>query len=417
MSSPSSPLVSVVLPVYNGVSYLPDALVSLQSQSYRHLEIIVCDDGSKDGTREFLRDFQKKEPRLKVFENAVNLGLTANLNYGIKQSSGKFICWLNQDDIFYPEKIERQLEIMRRQEDVGACFCAKEDIDAEGNRLEMFNPSTLQVKEEDLLFNLLGGSFLTATSVMIRREVFHTVGLFNEAYKIALDYEMWLRIRMKYRLFLLPEKLMAFRHHDTNQSSVRSKDIIALESASVVSSALKSFSLEEIFPYLREYSSEEGDERTIGYAGAALRLASHLWGQKVWNRFLVTECFSLLATAVHLNPDFIEAYRFGCELAKETGNREAEEEFHAKRCRKELKYRSFTEQLQSCFQEKHFESLPELVRVLYGLSPFSGDVYFLLAEGFLKAGNREEAMVYCDTALKTNPRHSQAQSLMEQLNR
>ncbi|MBF0276032.1 MAG: glycosyltransferase family 2 protein, partial [Nitrospinae bacterium] len=140
----NKPLVSVVIPAYNGAKYIKEAIESVLLQSYKKLEVLVCDDASTDNTGEIVQSIQ--DERLNYLRFEKNTGLSGNLNRGIKKARGEYVCWFNQDDIFLQDKVQFQVEEFQKDPNVGAVFCQKQDIDVNGNILNLINPSLIPFK-------------------------------------------------------------------------------------------------------------------------------------------------------------------------------------------------------------------------------------------------------------------------------
>ena len=104
------PLVSVIMSAYNSKSTIGESIESILSQSYQNIELLICNDGSTDDTQKILNSFQKKDSRVRLFQNPKNLGLTASLNILIAESKGVFIARQDADDISLPERLEEQLQ-------------------------------------------------------------------------------------------------------------------------------------------------------------------------------------------------------------------------------------------------------------------------------------------------------------------
>ena len=104
------PLVSVIMSAYNSKSTIGESIESILSQSYQNIELLICNDGSTDDTQKILNSFQKKDSRVRLFQNPKNLGLTASLNILIAESKGVFIARQDADDISLPERLEEQLK-------------------------------------------------------------------------------------------------------------------------------------------------------------------------------------------------------------------------------------------------------------------------------------------------------------------
>lgn len=211
------PRVSILLTCYNHLAFLPAALDSVRSQTFKDLEIIALDDGSIDGSRKWL----SKQPDIdKLVFNVQNLGTYATLNVGLKQATGEFIAILNDDDVWAPTKLERQIELLERHPKVGLVHTDGTFIDGngkpfEGSPLGFTFPRT---ETGDVLLALLDANKIIASAVLARRECFDRLGHFNEKYFGSGDWEMWLRISEKYEVGYVSQPLTFYRVHGANAS-------------------------------------------------------------------------------------------------------------------------------------------------------------------------------------------------------
>jgi len=213
-------LVSVVIPTFNYGHLVADAVQSALAQSWRDLEVIVVDDGSTDDTAAVLSTFQD---RIQVVRQA-NAGLSAARNKGIGLARGAYVAILDADDVWLPEKIERQLDVFAAFPDTGVVSCATILVDAGFSPLthlpagEVGDPATLRQR---LAFgNVVSGG----SAALIRRDCLDAVGPFDETLRSAEDWDMWLRISRRYAIRFLPEALVQVRTTGANMSGVRHAD-------------------------------------------------------------------------------------------------------------------------------------------------------------------------------------------------
>jgi len=186
-----SPLVSIIIPVFNGANFLREAIESALAQTYRPFEIIVVNDGSRDEgkTRDVALQF---EPHIRYVEKE-NGGVATALNEGIRASNGEFISWLSHDDLYVPDKLEKQVEfIFSKNLTNTIVFSDEEWINTQGKPLG--RTSHVSYPPEEFLFYLIRDCFLHGCSLLIPRNAFQACGTFNPALKTVQDYEMWLRM-------------------------------------------------------------------------------------------------------------------------------------------------------------------------------------------------------------------------------
>jgi len=222
-TSVSLPLVSIVVPVYNGEKFLTESLDSIVAQSYPNIEILVMDDASTDHTPEIIKSYGDK---VQHFRNEANLGQFGNVNRGIGLSQGEFVCVYHADDIYKPDIVEKEAQYLIRYKSAGAVFCLDIFIDAKGNIYnQLAIPKVVSGGgpfDYTTILNALltyKNVFLVGPTSMVRREVYKDVGLYNgDDYRIAGDLEMWARIARSYDLGIIEEHLQFYRHDHGNLS-------------------------------------------------------------------------------------------------------------------------------------------------------------------------------------------------------
>ncbi len=231
----TSPLVSICIPTFNAARWIQACLESALAQTYTPLEVLIIDDASTDETVELIRAVDDK--RIRVLVNEQNVGLAQNWNKCIEMSRGDFIKFLFHDDILYPDCVEKMMRLLRSNENVGLVFSPRDvivegDPEAESTKKWLRNWTTLHTRfralepvnrGRDLFAQYLSRGFHgnwigEPSSVLIRKECFTRLGLFNPNLYQVCDVEMWLRIMLSYDIGFLPEKLSAFRIHSDSTS-------------------------------------------------------------------------------------------------------------------------------------------------------------------------------------------------------
>jgi len=205
-NEPANPKISVVMAVYNGEKYLKEAIESVLRQTYQDFEFIIVDDASNDKTSVILESFD--DPRIKFIKNPENLGLTKSLNKGIKAAKGKYIARMDADDISLPHRFERQVEFLERNPDHAVVGSSYYQIHDSGKICSLIHVLTddLEIREGLRKQNWFGHG-----SVMIWKDAFLKVGGYDEKYKFAQDYDLWLRMAEVYRLANTEEPLYCWR--------------------------------------------------------------------------------------------------------------------------------------------------------------------------------------------------------------
>lgn len=205
-------LVSVIIPTYNRKALVLEAVDSVLSQQYTPLELIVVDDGSTDGTAGRLTACSN---RIHVIRQP-NAGVSAARNRGIRAAKGEFIAFLDSDDLWLPEKIERQVSFFMDHSD--ARICQTEEIWVRNGK--RVNPRKRHRKPSGFIFRpSLELCLVSPSAVMMRSGLFDTVGLFDESLPACEDYDLWLRIACRFPIHLIDEALIIKRGGHADQLS------------------------------------------------------------------------------------------------------------------------------------------------------------------------------------------------------
>lgn len=218
----NAPLVSVVIPTYNRARFLPGAIASIRAQSLSCAEIIVVDDGSTDDTAKVLAALGEGV----VHVRQDNAGPAAARNRGIRQASGEFVAFLDTDDRWLPEKIARQVQVMRRQPSVALVSADMAIEDEYGTRLVDSNFAKRSLQEfftrldgapvPDAPRRLLQLNFINTSTVMARREVLLAMNGFNTRLRYGEDLELWLRIAAHHDIACVPSVEEIRVEHSSN---------------------------------------------------------------------------------------------------------------------------------------------------------------------------------------------------------
>lgn len=203
------PLVSILLPVFNGEKYLEECLKSIALQTYTNWELVIVNDGSIDRSDEIIVAFIKLSKNHVVYINLVHKGLPACLNIGVKQTKGKYIARMDADDIMLPERLEMQFTFMENNPKIGLLGSNVTEIDKNGNKLRV---AKFPLKDNEIKRKMLKGSSISHPTVFVRREIF-VENPYEEIYPSPEDYELWVRLLDKINFENLPEALIMKRIH------------------------------------------------------------------------------------------------------------------------------------------------------------------------------------------------------------
>lgn len=204
-----SPLVSVVIPVFNGAKYLIEAVESIQKNTYKNIEILLIDDGSKDTSKALCKQLEQTYPNVRFYDFTNNRGLGRVLNFALKKAKGKYICRLNQDDIMLPFRIQTQVNYL----------VSHPDITAVGSSIRLFDNKyhTQVVKfiKQDAEIKKIWYivSPFSDPSVMYRKDIALNVGGYDQYYWPADDTHLWYRMGLAGKLANIQRPLVNVRWH------------------------------------------------------------------------------------------------------------------------------------------------------------------------------------------------------------
>ena len=215
MKDRTEPLISVALCTYNGERYLREQLDSLLAQSYRHFEIVAVDDGSRDGTPELLKDYAKRDARLRVMLNPVNLGFRRNFSYAMSLCAGDFIAPCDQDDVWLPDKLRTLLEAIGAH---ALVYCDSELIGPDGRSLGT------RMSDRWVMQNILDPAAFVLTNCISGHAMMFRRDLLRGAPPVPEEFfhDWWLGALAASRsgVVYCPRVLVHYRQHDRNVTDV-----------------------------------------------------------------------------------------------------------------------------------------------------------------------------------------------------
>jgi glycosyltransferase involved in cell wall biosynthesis len=216
-----TPLVSVVMSVYNGAAYLREAMESILNQSYANFEFIIINDGSKDDSLSIIKSYT--HPKIKLIDNEGNKGLIYSLNKGIAAAGGKYIARMDADDISLPKRLEKQVRFLEADPGLGVCGC--DYIQFSENK----ETHSEAFRTQDEIFGwMLFNASVVHPSLMIRASVLKEQDIiFNPEFKHAEDYELWSRLLFTCRFGAVNETLFKYREHSGQVTRVYHREQIA----------------------------------------------------------------------------------------------------------------------------------------------------------------------------------------------
>jgi glycosyltransferase involved in cell wall biosynthesis len=202
-------LVSVVMATYECRPYIAQAIGSVLSQTYRNLELHVVDDGSTDATAAEVAPFLS-DSRVRYHYQA-NGGQTVAKNVGIRQSRGEFVAFCDADDIWLPQKLELQVPRFARDGRVGVVYTRSGRMDAQGARLPIDQSDAPACPSGAVTAELFRVNFVPFGTAIVRRRCLDDVGLFDEQYRMGIDWELWLRISLAYAFEFVDSETYVYR--------------------------------------------------------------------------------------------------------------------------------------------------------------------------------------------------------------
>lgn len=197
-----NPLVSVLITTYNSEKYIKDALESILNQTYSNLEIVIIDDASIDNTLEIIQSF--KDKRIKLFVNEKNLGVSENMNKGIKLSHGKYLAVMDSDDWSYPYRIEEEVKLMEENPEVVLCSGYMDVCD---ENLKFKNTRTYPTTDKEIRRAIVRYNPISHPASMWRMSALLKTTLYN----VGRDYDLVVRISEFGAYQNLPKPLIKYR--------------------------------------------------------------------------------------------------------------------------------------------------------------------------------------------------------------
>ncbi|MGE4511452.1 MAG: glycosyltransferase family 2 protein [Sulfurimonadaceae bacterium] len=216
----NTPMISVVMPVYNGEKYLHEAIKSILRQTYSNFEFIILNDGSTDKTEEIILSYD--DLRIRYIKNETNLQIVETLNKGISLAKGKYIARMDADDISLPNRFEKQIHLMEQNPDIGVC----------GSWVEAFCTSKTStwaypVTSQNIKIALMFYCPFAHPSIVMRKKIF-TQYHYQKEFQKAEDYYLWTQIKQKFNYANIPEVLLKYRLHEQQTSNTSNAEQLSL---------------------------------------------------------------------------------------------------------------------------------------------------------------------------------------------
>ncbi|WP_074036239.1 glycosyltransferase [Exiguobacterium sp. AT1b] len=227
----AQPLVSIVIPVYNGADYLNETIESALAQTYEPIEVIVVNDGSTDGgaTAAIAKQFSD---RIRYFEKE-NGGVSTALNLGIEKMRGEWFSWLSHDDLYTPEKIAHQIKLLDRMDSTQKTIlsCGTDLIDEVGRPIQRLRKRTKGHYTSDEMFDyLMLEACLSGCALLVPKRAFKEAGMFPTNYRYIQDWVLWVDMALAgYEFLVTTNPYVKSRVHPKQQTK-RISDVAPIES-------------------------------------------------------------------------------------------------------------------------------------------------------------------------------------------
>jgi glycosyltransferase involved in cell wall biosynthesis len=209
--------VSIIMPTYNRANYIVETITSIQQQTYQNWELIIVDDGSDDDTEEIIA--QLKDERIQFYK-AGRIAINGKIkNFGLKKASGAFIAFIDSDDLWHHEKLEKQIRALQQYPDAGLSMTGGYNFRKSGEPIDFFYKQTTGIKYGDILIPFFQSQISATTpSLVMRKSCIHTTGLFDES-KAFSDIDYILKLASHFKTVILYAPLLYRRLHDSNDSN------------------------------------------------------------------------------------------------------------------------------------------------------------------------------------------------------
>jgi glycosyltransferase involved in cell wall biosynthesis len=249
----SLPLVSIVMPSLNQLSFIEEAINSVLQQSYSHLELIIMDGGSNDGTLSLLAKKQQQDSRLTWFSKQ-DTGPAEAINNALAKARGLIIGWLNSDDCYHHDAVSSAVSHFQQQTDCLLVYGQGEHINAASERIGRYPTLPPSVSIQQFKY----GCFICQPTVFFQRSVFILLGKLNENLKTSFDLEYWMRAFSNFseRIYFI-DKIQAFSRLHQDCITQKMRRTIALESMKIVANFLNYAPAHWLLSYIDELAEHQ----------------------------------------------------------------------------------------------------------------------------------------------------------------
>jgi glycosyltransferase involved in cell wall biosynthesis len=236
--APGPPMVSVVLPVYNGEKFVLEAIRSIQNQTFSNWELIILDDGSLDGSLSLCQEQAVADPRIRVHANGINLGLAKTMNKLVRLAGGQYLAVQEQDDISMPDRLKLEVDLLNANPEVGLVSGVAAWIDDDGE-ISYYFPGKLHQSElfpiskpEMIVYLFTEQCKVVNAACMFRKTVLNKInGPFDEEAKGSIDWQFFLHVAHRYQIVGIAEVLVKMRRGvlHSHITSINNREIVFYE--------------------------------------------------------------------------------------------------------------------------------------------------------------------------------------------
>lgn len=288
------PAISVVMSVYNGERFLAPAIESVLAQDFGDFEFFILDDGSTDGSPALIQRYAQEDPRIRATLRE-NRGLVASLNEMIEQASAPIVARMDADDICRADRFAKQVAFLADNPDYGVVGSWTEDIDADGQPYHLTGKEHPETHEAFLVAIENGWPLLCHPAAMFRRDVVRSVGGYHRAFRHCEDYDLWLRLASVTKLGSIPERLLRYRHYESQVSSRHATEQQIGAAISYLAYRERAEGRQDPTAELTDLPAIDGLDALFGREGVARRVRARVAPQLLYSRTsLRDEGFDLL---------------------------------------------------------------------------------------------------------------------------
>lgn len=283
----SEPLISVIMATFNRADLIGEAIDSVLHQSYRNLELIIVDDGSTDDTASLIGTKYASESRLKYIYQE-NTGQSGARNNALTVTKGQFICFIDSDNVWLPNKLQLQVRAFGNDPSVDIVYGDIITIDETGDELHRNN---MKRYSGFIAGRLLKDNFVSMNTALAKRSCFDELGGMGGEVEVADDYDLWLRFSSKFKFLYLPEYFAKYRVMENQISTDKTRRFKSTEAI--------------VRKFISQYpEATTNAEKRLGLSHFYIRKAYYHIGERQYG-----DAFKTGVQAIKHKPDYIVAYR------------------------------------------------------------------------------------------------------------